>query len=72
MQGALKQGVFSARSSQARSLHCKELSSKDSSVQGALKQGVFSAGSSQVRSPYCRELSSKESGARRSSNESSV
>ena len=60
------QGSFNARSSQARGLQCKELSSKDSSVQGALKQGVFSAGSSQVRSPYCRELSSKESGARRS------
>ena len=60
MQGALKQGVFSGRRSQARSLQFKELSSKESSVEGALQQGVFRVRRSRERSPQCKELSSKE------------
>ena len=58
MQGDLKQGVFSAKSSKARRLQCREYSSKESSLEGALMQGVVSVRRSHARSFQCFAVAS--------------
>ena len=62
------QGFFNSRSSQARSLQCKELSSKESFVQGALKQRIFGVlkGLSSKRSSVQGPLKEKVFSARSS------